>query len=103
MATLIAVYNSEGCVGRCDAKCYKATEPQCVCICGGMNHGVGYNKAVENTSEWVAEEAEAAGQDGVATFIRRSLKRFRAEHGQSGHLDVKFGEDGSGALQPALL
>jgi len=27
VTTLIAVYNSEGCVGRCDARCYEAAEP----------------------------------------------------------------------------
>jgi len=29
MTTLIAAYNSDGCIGRCDAKCYNATEPEC--------------------------------------------------------------------------
>ena len=49
MATLIAVYNSEGCIGRCDAKCYQAQEPGCQCICGGKNHGAGLARATENT------------------------------------------------------
>lgn len=51
MTTLIAVYNSEGLVGRCDARCYNATGPECDCICGGKNHGAGLKKAVENTRE----------------------------------------------------
>lgn len=51
MTTLIAVYNSEGLVGRCDAKCYEAEHPDCDCICGGMNHGAGKGQAVENTRE----------------------------------------------------
>jgi hypothetical protein len=51
MATLIAVYNSEGCVGRCDAKCYNAIHPHCDCICGGANHGVGFQKGMNNTRE----------------------------------------------------
>lgn len=55
MTTLIAVYNSEGCVGRCDARCYEARHPHCDCICGGANHGAGINKATENTRE-MAEE-----------------------------------------------
>jgi hypothetical protein len=29
LTTLIAIYNSEGCVGRCDACCYDAHEPDC--------------------------------------------------------------------------
>lgn len=53
--TLIAVYNSSGCVGRCDARCYNATEPNCVCICGGKNHGAGLNKALDNTREYCAQ------------------------------------------------
>jgi len=51
MATLIAAYNSEGCIGRCDAKCYNAESPDCHCICGGKNHGVGLKKAIDNTRE----------------------------------------------------
>lgn len=47
--TLIAVYNSEGCAGRCDARCYEATSPDCDCICGGSNHGAGLQKASANT------------------------------------------------------
>lgn len=51
MATLIAAYNSDGCIGRCDAKCYNATGQHCDCICGGMNHGVGKQQAEKNTRE----------------------------------------------------
>jgi hypothetical protein len=54
MATLIAVYNSDGCVGRCDAKCYDATLPDCECICGGRNHGAGKKQAIENTQKLAA-------------------------------------------------
>jgi len=49
--TLISMHNSEGCIGRCDAKCYDAKEPACHCMCGGRNHGVGERQAVENTRE----------------------------------------------------
>ena len=51
VATLIAVYNSDGCVGRCDARCYNAQSDHCDCICGGMNHGAGIERALENNSE----------------------------------------------------
>jgi len=69
MTTLIAVYNSEGCVGRCDASCYNAKHDKCVCCCGGMNHGKGLQQAVENTQamaeatimEWCHEHAD--GED----------------------------------------
>jgi len=55
--TLISAHNSDGCIGRCDAKCHDATTPahECDCICGGRNHGVGLKKAKENTNE-LAEE-----------------------------------------------
>ena len=72
MTTLIAVYNSDGLVGRCDAKCYQATEPACECICGGDNHGAGYARAVDDTrdrSERWLEEARARGW----TFDRTEL------------------------------
>lgn len=51
MATLITVSNSSGIVGRCDAKCHDARFPKCDCICGGMNHGCGGERAQENTNQ----------------------------------------------------
>ena len=51
MTTLIAVYNNDGCKGRCDARCYEAREPHCDCVCSGRNHGAGLERAVENTRE----------------------------------------------------
>jgi hypothetical protein len=53
MTTLIAVYNSEGCVGRCDARCYEARNAKCHCICGGRNHSAGKQRAIENVREGV--------------------------------------------------
>ena len=41
---LIEVWNSEGLVGRCDARCYNAKEVHCECICGGKNHGAGLQR-----------------------------------------------------------
>jgi len=49
--TLISAHNSEGCYGRCDARCYEAAMPECNCICGGANHGVGKQLAMNNTSQ----------------------------------------------------
>lgn len=48
MTTVLSVHNSDGCVGWCDANCHDAKNPKCTCICGGVNHGVGLSKAVEN-------------------------------------------------------
>jgi len=67
MTTLIAVYDSDGCKGRCDARCYDATSPECKCICGGRNHGVGKNQAIENTNElatqWIDEYSKQNNLD----------------------------------------
>lgn len=59
MTTLIEVRNSSGVVGRCDARCYNAKNPDCDCICGGKNHGAGIEKAVDNTREMVETWFEA--------------------------------------------
>lgn len=56
MTTLIAAYNSEGCIGRCDAKCHNATGPVCTCICGGRNHGIGAASA--RASGWEISEED---------------------------------------------
>ncbi len=48
---LLAVYGSDGCEGRCDARCYNAKSEGCDCCCGGRNHGVGLDQACENVRE----------------------------------------------------
>ncbi len=67
MTTLIAAYNSDGCVGRCDERCYNAKHPECTCICGGKNHGAGLRKATENTrllaEQMIIETNQASGQE----------------------------------------
>lgn len=68
---LIEVRNSEGIVGRCDAKCYEAKHPGCTCICGGANHGAGLKTALENTREmaeqWIRDYVELHNlQDWIA-------------------------------------
>lgn len=73
MTALIAVYTSDGCAGRCDAKCYNAWGPECHCICQGANHGAGRQEAIENTRElaesWL-DQARAAGLDiGYAELL----------------------------------
>jgi len=58
MTTLIAAYNGDRCIGRCDAKCHNAIGPVCTCICGGKNHGVGSQKAAENVQQPTQEDRE---------------------------------------------
>jgi hypothetical protein len=77
MTTLIEVRNSEGVVGRCDAKCYNATDARCVCICGGANHGAGYAQAVENTADMVERSLEEQG-------LTEQLERFKVLRGLNG-------------------
>jgi hypothetical protein len=68
MTALIAVYTGDGCVGRCDAKCYHAWGPECHCICQGANHGAGRQEAIDNTREiaetWL-EQVRASRRDIV--------------------------------------
>ena len=57
MSTLMSFKTSGGDSGRCDSRCYDAKGPICNCCCMGMNHGVGLQKAHENTNrvgqEWM--------------------------------------------------
>jgi hypothetical protein len=70
MTTLLSVYNSEGCVGRCDAKCYAAETPDCDCICRGRNHGVGLAKATDNARELAETWSDYAARLGGLRFDR---------------------------------
>lgn len=69
MTTVLAVYNSDGCVGRCDARCHGAKSKTCDCICGGRNHGKGLAQAIENNKEALGLTDE-------------DLKRFAETHGR---------------------
>lgn len=73
MTTLIAVYNSEGCVGRCDARCHQAVTHECDCICGGKNHGVGRRQAMLNTQElagrWIERYKQEHSQEFGLSFV----------------------------------
>lgn len=81
MATLIAVYNSAGCVGRCDARCYDANNPECDCICGGSNHGTGLDQAADNTRElaehWIADYKREKGlADDTYGVVGNAVDQF---------------------------
>jgi len=49
LITFISAYGQHP--RRCNARCYNAKHPKCSCICAGINHGVGSNKAIDNTHE----------------------------------------------------
>lgn len=80
MVTLIAVYNSEGLVGRCDAKCYEAEHPECDCICGGANHGAGRKQAAENIREYaeamITEYAQRRQLDDYEANVSPEAKQL---------------------------
>ena len=70
MTTLISYHTSSGEQGRCDARCYNAKHPTCDCICGGANHGVGREQAIENTRQMAAAMIENyARERGIAVDV----------------------------------
>lgn len=68
--TLIEIRDGSGTVvGRCDAKCYNAEQSHCDCVCGGMNHGAGKQRALENTKEHIKEMIkEYVGKKGLKEY-----------------------------------
>jgi len=68
VTTIYSVYNSDGCLGRCDAKCHEAKGEECNCICGGVMHGVGSKIALEDrkylTDEDILENVQDRNVDG---------------------------------------
>ena len=66
MATLIKVWVDSSLVSKCDGDCYNATDSDCDCCCGGVNHGVGLLQATQNTRsislgsiiDWIEAHAE---------------------------------------------
>lgn len=46
MATLITVRTTTGkLLGTCDERCYLAQHDHCACVCGGVCHGIGLQRA----------------------------------------------------------
>jgi hypothetical protein len=84
MTTLIVVYNSDGIIGRCDARCYNAKQPHCDCVCHGKNHGQGIQIAAQNALKDAAEWLEAAQPDDITNrelFAKtaRELRRLASQ------------------------
>jgi hypothetical protein len=65
MSNLLSVYNRQGFVGFCSARCYNARLPStlsdtshtsrepCDCVCGGANHAAGFERAFKNVTQGV--------------------------------------------------
>lgn len=49
MSVLIWHRTNEGRTRVCNSRCYDAKTEKCLCICEGINHGVGLDKALANT------------------------------------------------------
>jgi hypothetical protein len=79
VTTAIAVYNSDGCVGRCDAKCHYASCRDCDCICGGRLHGSRATAIEQNTRDLLGDD------------VAEQLKAFAARNGyQAEELRLEF-------------
>jgi len=75
---LIQQRDSSGILKTCDAKCYNAHGKRCKCLCGGSNHGVGLNKAIDNlnlVAQKILEFPLPKLWRVQAQGIRRSLDR----------------------------
>jgi hypothetical protein len=71
MATLL-VSNARGRKRTCNAKCYKARERECDCICGGSNHGIGERRARERARETGISWSQRA--KGAPAVGRRKIR-----------------------------
>lgn len=82
MATVMSWQSSGGRKGRCDARCHGAKHTNCTCICGGKNHGVGGQQALENTANYVDGMVEALedkiGED-VAAYCHDMSNAMREQ------------------------
>ena len=85
MPDLIKVYDSEGEeVGSCGSSCYEAKEPECKCICGGRNHGIGFQRAMAQTAE-IVEACIKEAKPG--TSIQNEAKELKLIECQGTDLD----------------
>ena len=76
--TLIAVYDADSCVSRCDAGCYDAPGPGCDCICVGTNHGAGKQQAIRNTLKYAYQWLDLAIEANPSILAANILPDARA-------------------------
>lgn len=48
----------------CNARCYNAKGEHCACICGSINHGIGYDAAIANMDKAAQALIEKIPSDG---------------------------------------
>lgn len=85
MATIVSAYDRGVWYGRCNASCYDGAKTSCGCVCGGVNHGVGFTAAVANASallpQWIRRDELARNSRSIrldAPFYLQSQRLFLA-------------------------
>jgi hypothetical protein len=76
MPALITVHYGNGESRRCDANCYDAKAPDCHCICGGANHGVGFQRAAENVVKSADELIKKYEGNAAYVVVDREASGF---------------------------
>jgi hypothetical protein len=51
MTALVTIHCGHRLIAMCAAACYNSHTTPCVCLCGGLNHGVGHDRAVQQTRD----------------------------------------------------
>lgn len=65
MSTVIIYRITSRRIRKCNAGCYNAHGDVCHCICGGINHGVGLEKALENGHKVVEQLLQTKSVAGI--------------------------------------
>jgi hypothetical protein len=80
MSTLISSGSSGKARRVCNAKCYNAIGPDCDCMCGGVNHGVGYMQARDNCRSmgvlWIARAKRLPSFRRKRAFVPEQAELF---------------------------
>ena len=76
MVTVMRWGNSDGTKGRCDAKCHKASAPNCSCMCNGRYHGAGREPGGMRSAmeRYARERAQAEGMELKAKTLAELLQ-----------------------------
>lgn len=58
----------------CDASCYNSLREKCTCICGGLNHKVGFAVAKQQTRDIIMKTFKNSGLKGRLLIPDRVLQ-----------------------------
>lgn len=101
MATLMTFKSANGSAERCDARCYDAKGSDCVCCCGGLNHGVGFVRAFGHTVEGfdeIVKKAEKISKPQLKVSNIKQNKKFLRYFEEAKKQLVLFGEESESHL-----